>query len=167
LPPFVAELYGRGDLARLERLVRSAATALAVPSLAALAVLLIAPATVIRVIYGDAFVEAAPALQILALGAIVFVLKGNSGMVLTMTGRHRDLLACSLSCLALYVVISPPLVGRYGVVGAALAFTIQTVALNLITGYRVKQAIGIWTIPLTSWSAAREEAKLLLRRLKG
>jgi O-antigen/teichoic acid export membrane protein len=166
LPPFVAELYGRGDLVRLERLVRGAATVLAIPSLAVLLVLLAAPATVIRLIYGEAFVGAAGALQILSLGAIVFVLKGNSGMVLTMTGRHRDLMVCSLGSLALYLAISPPLVARYGVVGAATAYTIQMIVQNVIVALRVKQTVGIATIPLTSWSAARDEAGRLWRQLK-
>jgi O-antigen/teichoic acid export membrane protein len=166
LPPFVAELYGRGDMVRLERLVRGAATVLAIPSLAVLLVLLAAPATVIRLIYGEAFVGAAGALQILSLGAIVFVLKGNSGMVLTMTGRHRDLMVCSLGSLALYLAISPPLVARYGVVGAATAYTIQMIVQNVIVALRVKQTVGIATIPLTSWSAARDEAGRLWRQLK-
>jgi O-antigen/teichoic acid export membrane protein len=166
LPPFVAELYGRGDMDRLERLVRGSATVLALPSLAALLVLLAAPTPIIRLVYGNAFVEAAPALQILVVGAIVFVLTGNNGMVLTMTGRHRDLLVCSFASLVLYIAISPPLVAAYGVAGAAAAFTIQTVVQNLLVTIRVKQTVGIWTFPFTSWSAARRELESLRQRAK-
>jgi O-antigen/teichoic acid export membrane protein len=166
LPPFVAELYGRGDLVRLERLIRGAATVLALPSLAALLVLLAAPAAVLRLVYGEAFVGAASALQILAFGAIIFVLKGNSGMVLTMTGRHRDLMICSLGSLALYLAISPPLILRYGVVGAALAYAVQMIIQNIVVAVRVKQTVGITTIPFTSWRAARDEAERLVRQLK-
>jgi O-antigen/teichoic acid export membrane protein len=166
LPPFVAELYGRGDVVRLERLVRGAATVLSIPSLLALLVMLAAPAAVIRLIYGEAFVGAAGALQVLSLGAIVFVIKGNSGMVLTMTGRHRDLMVCSLGSLALYIAISPPLVARWGVAGAAAAYTLQVIVQNVVVALRVKQTVGILTIPLTSWSAMREEAAFLLRQLR-
>jgi O-antigen/teichoic acid export membrane protein len=87
-------------------------------------------------------------------------------MTLTMTGRHRDLLCLSVASLLLYVVASPYLVDRFGVNGAAAAFTLQTIVLNVAVTLRAKQTVGIWTIPLTSWSAAREEASFLLRRFK-
>jgi len=166
LPAFVAELYGRRDLGRLERLLRGSATALALPSLAALAVIFAAPETVIRLVYGERFTEAATALQVMSVGAIVFVLSGSNAMTLTMTGRHRDLLVCSIACLLLYAAISVPLVRHYGVLGAAIALTVQTIVQNLAVTLRVRQTIGIWTIPLASWSAARTEMRQLLRRGK-
>ena len=94
------------------------------------------------------------------------MLKGNSGMVLTMTGHHRDLMVCSLGSLALYLAISPPLIVRYGVVGAAAAYAVQMIIQNIVVGIRVKQTVGITTIPFTSWRAARDEAGRLLRQLK-
>lgn len=161
LPPFVAELYSRGETAKLERLLRSSATVLAAPSLAALVVLELFPTPVLQVVYGERFVDAALALQIVSLGAIVFVLSGSNAMVLTMTGRHRDLLAISVVCLALYVAVSPPLVQTYGVAGAAAAFSLQVITLNVAVTLRVKQVVGIWVVPLTSWSAVRDEIKTL------
>jgi O-antigen/teichoic acid export membrane protein len=163
LPPFVAELYSRGETAKLERLVRASATVLALPSIAALLVFEFAPALMLRM-YGEEFVDSTLALQILSIGAIVHVLSGNNGMVLTMTGRHRDLLAISVAGLALYLAASPPLVQRWGVTGAAAAFTIQTVAANVAMTLRVKQTIGIWVTPLTSWAALRDETRALVRR---
>ncbi len=167
LPPFVAELYARGDLKRLERLIRGAATALSIPSLAALAVLLAAPATVLRLSFGAEYAAAATALQLMAVGAVVFVLTGSNAMTLTMVGRHRDLLVCTFSGLILYLVISPPLVARYGVTGAAAAYAIQTIALNVAVTLRVRQLVGIWTLPLLSWAAIRDEAHLIAKRLSG
>jgi O-antigen/teichoic acid export membrane protein len=166
LPPFVAELYSRRDLVRLERLIRGAATAISVPSLMVLAVLLLAPEAVLRLTAGPDFVSAAVALQVVVVGSCVFVLSGSNGMTLTMTGRHRDLLVCGIGGLALYVLISPPLVMRYGVLGAAIAYTLQVVAVNVATTLRARQVVGIWTIPLLSWRAVRDEAALVLRQLR-
>jgi O-antigen/teichoic acid export membrane protein len=157
LPPFVAELYARGELKRLERLVRAAATALSIPSLIVLAVLLAAPALVLRFTFGAEYETAATALQFMAIGAVTFVLTGSNAMTLTMVGRHRELLVCSISGLVFYLVISPPLVARYGVSGAAAAYALQTIALNVAMTLRVRQLVGIWTIPLLSWKAVREE----------
>jgi O-antigen/teichoic acid export membrane protein len=162
----VAELHGRGDLKRLERLVRGVATIVAAPSLFALVVLMAAPETMLRLVAGEAFVGAATALQIMCVGAIVFVLTGNNGLTLVMTGRQRELMVWSIASVAFYAVISPPLVARYGIVGAATAFTLQTIVQNVSVTLRVKQIMGIWTVPLTSWSAAREEAVQLAKRLR-
>jgi O-antigen/teichoic acid export membrane protein len=166
LPPFVAELYGKHDLKRLERLLRGSATLIAIPSIAGMLVLLLAPKLTLGLLYGGSFTEAAGALQLITIGSIVFVLSGSNSMTLTMTGRHRDLLVCSLSCLILYAVISIPLVRYYGVFGAALALAIQTIALNVAATIRVRQTIGLWTIPFASWSAARGELDVLLKRFK-
>ena len=164
LAPFVAELYGRGELRRLERMLRGAATALAAPSLVALLAILVAPRTVIDWTFGAAYADSAAALQIASLGCIIFVLSGSNGLTLTMTGRHRDLMVCSLASLGLYFLITPFMVGRYGVNGAAMAFAIQMAVQNIVVTLRVKQTVGIWTIPLTSWAASREEARRLWRQ---
>jgi O-antigen/teichoic acid export membrane protein len=82
-----------------------------------------------------------------------------------MTGRHRDLMVCSFIGLGLYLAISPWMIARYGVLGAAAAFTIQIVIQNIIVTLRVKQAVGVWTIPLLSPAAVIDEAVQLRRRL--
>lgn len=166
LPPFVAELYGKGDLGRLERVLRATATAVAGPSLVALALLLVFPAAVIQWVYGPDFVASATALQITAVAAIVYVLSGSNAMTLTMTGRHRELMACSVGSLVLYCILSVPLVAAYGVTGAAIAYAIQTIVQNVVVTWRVKREIGIWTIPFCSWSAAREELVRLKRHVR-
>jgi O-antigen/teichoic acid export membrane protein len=166
LAPFVAELYGKGDLRRLERLLRGTATLLAAPSLVALTVLLLMPAPIIRWTFGPDFVEAATALQIASIGCVIFVISGSNGLTLTMTGRHRDLMVCSLASLGLYLAISPFLVARYGLVGAATAFSIQTAAQNIVLSLRVKQTTGLWTIPWASPLSIRTELDQLLRCLK-
>ena len=83
-----------------------------------------------------------------------------------MTGRHRDLMVCSLATLGLYLAISPSLVARYGLVGAATAFSIQTAVQNIVLTLRVKQTTGLWTIPFASPLAIHTELDLVLRRLK-
>ena len=42
-----------------------------------------------------------------------------------------------------------------------LFFCLQIVALNVAVTFRVKQVVGIWVVPLTSWAAVRDEIKTL------
>jgi O-antigen/teichoic acid export membrane protein len=166
LAPFVAELFAKGDNARLERMLRGTATLLAAPSLVALVALLAFPEAIIQLTVGAQYLDAALAVRIASLGCIVYVLSGNNGLTLTMTGRHRDLLVCSVVSLGLYLLISPTMVARYGVTGAATAFAIQMAFQNVITTLRVKQTTGMWTIPLCSPAAVREEYVRLRRGLR-
>jgi O-antigen/teichoic acid export membrane protein len=126
----------------------------------------LAPRLTLQVIYGSSYLGAATALQLVAVGSIIYVLSGSNAKTLTMTGRHRDLLACSLASLALYAAVSPTLVMRWGVTGAAAAFALQTAFMNVVVTLRVRQIIGVWTLPLASWSAAKEELTRLVHQLK-
>jgi O-antigen/teichoic acid export membrane protein len=166
LAPFVAELYGKGELRRLERVLRGTATLLAIPSLAALGILLAFPREAIAWTFGADFVEAANALRIASIGCIIFVISGNNGLTLTMTGRHRALMICSLVSLGLYLAISPYLISHFGVTGAATAFSAQVVFQNVIVTLWVRKATGIWTVPLFSPSEVFREACQLWLRLK-
>ena len=164
LAPFVAELFSKGNLSGLERLLRGTATMFAIPSLAVLAGMLLFPELIIRLTFGQAFTEASLALSIASIGCIFFVLSGSNGLTLTMTGRHRDLLVCGAIGLLVYIAISPWLVANYGVTGAAVAFTVQTIVVNALATLQVHRTIGVWTIPLLSWTTVRDEAAFLLRR---
>lgn len=166
LAPFVAELYGKGDLQRLERMLRGTATVLAGPSLIALIAMLAFPGLVITWTFGEEFVQASNALRIASIGCMIFVISGNNGLTLTMTGRHRDLMICSIISLGLYLAISPYLIHRFGVIGAATAFTIQVCFQNILVTLWVRRVTGIWTVPMFSPSAVRDEAARLLVRLK-
>jgi O-antigen/teichoic acid export membrane protein len=164
LAPFVAELHGKRDFGRLERMLRGTATLIAGPSLAALVPLVLAPSWVIEWTFGPNFVDAAEALRITTVGCIIFVLSGSNGLTLTMTGRHRDLMVISLGSLGLYLVVSPLLIANYGIVGAAVAFTLQTSIQNILVTLRVKQLTGLWTVPICSIAVISAELGQLIRR---
>jgi O-antigen/teichoic acid export membrane protein len=165
LAPFVTELHSNGDLRRLERLLRGTATLFALPSLLALAAVLLFPQQLIRLTFGAEFESVAGALQIASIGAIFFVLSGSNGLTLTMTGRHRDLLLCGVAGLVVYLAVSPWLVSKYQATGAAAAFSIQSAIVNCLATFQVYRVVGVWTVPHWKCQAIRFEAKELAGRL--
>jgi hypothetical protein len=58
------------------------------------------------------------------------------------------------------------LIRYHGVLGAAIALAVETIVLNVAATIRVRQTIGLWTIPLVSISAAVSELRLLSKRLR-
>src|SRR5207302_1008652 len=92
----IPQLNAQRRTAELERLVRSAATAAAIPALLALIVLTLFPRQLLGIVLGSSYAGADTTLIVLALGHYVLVLTGNPQYVLTMTGRHRMVLAVNV-----------------------------------------------------------------------
>src|SRR5262249_16445774 len=92
----IPRLHAQRRQHQLEQVVRSAATAAAIPSLAAILLLMLFPRQVLTLILGGAYSSAAPALFVMAIGHVVLVLSGNPQHVLAMTGRHRAVLVVNV-----------------------------------------------------------------------
>ena len=73
LAPFSAELLAKGEKQRLERILRAAATLVSLPMLVMFASFLLAPGTLLALAFGEPFRDAAPILQLLTLGQLVFM----------------------------------------------------------------------------------------------
>lgn len=111
---------GRPDLAhRRLRRYRYAALASTLPVALPL---LIWPEPVLNLVFGPAFVGAAPLLQWLVGANMLAILTGPSGAIITMAGRSREtvifLVIGAALMLALAFVLVPPL----GITGLAMAY---------------------------------------------
>lgn len=98
LQPFVAEFHGKGDLAGLQRLIRSAASAAGLIALAALAVLWLFSDGLLALAYGPFYAQGALVLFVLAAGQTVNILCGSAAVVMMMTGAGRSVMVISLAC---------------------------------------------------------------------
>jgi len=112
------------DRARLLRTSRLSAELLAVTSLGGLGFAIVASEPVVRLIFGQEFVAAAPALPVL-VAAFVFISFGYlNGNLLVVLGLQRRLLRISLIALVVNVcgnLIFVPLVGFMGAAWMTLA----------------------------------------------
>lgn len=163
LSPFVAELLAKNENARLQRILRAAATLVSVPMLVALAAYLFAPRLVLSLAFGESFRDAAPVLQWLTLGSMLIVVTGHSTQVLLMSGRQRTLMACSLAALAIYAGALYPAVHYFGVVGAAAVQSISFGLLACTVTLLAKWQVGIWTVA----SLRPSEVMAALNSLRG
>jgi len=125
--------------------VRSAATAAAIPSLAAIALLILFPRQVLTFVLGGAYANAAPALVVMAVGHIILVLSGNPQHVLAMTGRHRAVLVVNL--LSAVVLLALGAIGArlFGAIGLAAAAATSVALQNGLLWAVARRELGIWT----------------------
>jgi O-antigen/teichoic acid export membrane protein len=101
--------------------------------------LLIAAEPIVRVVFGDQWLEAIPVLRVLAIYAWVYSLGYHVGGLYKAIGRPDILLRLSL--LTLVIIVPSLLIGaRFGIIGVALGHLVavlirRTVSLGIATRY--------------------------------
>lgn len=116
--PLLAEAYTGGrtaELRRVTRMLNVLSSVSAIPVAAALAL----GAESFLGVFGEGFKTAASVLQILVLMQVLNVLTGPVGVLMSMTGRQRDLALLLAAGLAVHVLLCLVLIPLYGAIGAA------------------------------------------------
>jgi O-antigen/teichoic acid export membrane protein len=153
LAPVIAASWP-SDRARLLRTSRRAAELLAVTSFGGLAFVIVAATPVVRLIFGHAFVPAAPALPVL-YAAFVFIAFGYlNGQLLIVLGLQKSMVYISVIALVVNVagnLVLVPLTGFMGaawmtlitemvVCGASLVLILRTLEMRLPGPGRIGRA---------------------------
>jgi O-antigen/teichoic acid export membrane protein len=146
IPQEISVLYEERRLPELERLVRSAATVVAVVTLATAFVLVAGGRPLIRIAYGSPYVVGWPVLLILALAAFVDGATGLAGYVLQSTGHHRILLHLTIAAALVNIALSIVLVRPFGAIGIAVSTAASLVVFNVAMAVAVRRLVGIHTI---------------------
>ncbi len=137
--PRITDLYHRGRHSELRHayyVVTGWNLALSLP---AFVLLLAFPAQLLG-LFGPSFSVAVTVTVVLVAGQLVNAATGPGGMMLTMSGRPGWGLADNVATLALNVALNLVLIPRYGIVGAAVAWSASLIVCN---GARVVQ---VWLL---------------------
>jgi len=170
IPQEFAVLFADGRKSEMERLARTAATLVAMLSLASLLGLLLVGRPLIRVAYGDTYVGAWGILLVLAVGAFWDSASGGAGFALQMAGHHVRLLLLTVGGAVLNVLLSLLLAPVWGGYGIAAATTVTLIALNLAMVKSARNLLGVRTFVYTQPSQWRRalalvgESKLFSRK---
>jgi O-antigen/teichoic acid export membrane protein len=144
LSPVIAAAWP-GDRARLLRTARLMAEVLAVTSLGGLAFAIAASEPTVRLIFGEQFVRAAPALPVLG-AAFVFISFGYlNGNLLVVLGLQWRLLRISLIALVVNVVGNLILVPLTGFMGAAWMTLVTEI---IVWGFSLSLILKTLELPL-------------------
>jgi O-antigen/teichoic acid export membrane protein len=161
VPPFIADLYARGEKDQLQRVVRATATIAGVPAFVVLATFLLFGGPIMALVFSEPYRAAAPLLGLLSIGYLVNVWTGSCGVTLSMTGHQTVLMRITLVSGIISVGGSLLVVNRFGTIGVATVVGATAVLQNLWMWGAARYHAGIWThatIP------SREEIRSVLSR---
>ncbi|MBB6229200.1 lipopolysaccharide biosynthesis protein [Polymorphobacter multimanifer] len=122
---------GRPDLVWARHRRASLAMALALGPLVLICIVF--PAPLLAFAFGPAFVVAAPALAIMAIGQATKTVTGPIGGLLNMAGHERALMAITAAGVILLLVLAFLLVPIWGLTGAATAHAASVAFRNIFT----------------------------------
>jgi O-antigen/teichoic acid export membrane protein len=132
--PLLSEAYVHHDLERIRKLMRLASLYVWVTTLPTIAVFLIAPSAVMRLVFGAKFTEAGTTLVLLGLAQFVAAFTNANASLLMMGGRERVYGAINVMALAASLTLNLALIPLYGRNGAA-AVTLATSCLLFALQY--------------------------------
>ena len=143
IPSFVAQMHGRGEIRKMEQLLRASATLATFPSLVALVLLAVAGPWIFGAYEFSPKLGYGP-LIVLASANVAFVVAGSGGLALRMSDRQGWSTLVAIALAVTYVVIAPWVIREYGILGAALLSSALVLARNLIATGLVRSLLGIW-----------------------
>lgn len=144
LPPFISDLHVAGRSTELERLLRTTATAAALPGLALLIVLALFPDASLTLLFGPKYAGNEGVVRPLSIGYIATLGAGSGHLALVMTQYERTCLLISIGLGIAYIVVAPAAVRAYGVEGAAVTTGGLYVVNSLATTVLVRRRLSIW-----------------------
>jgi O-antigen/teichoic acid export membrane protein len=146
-------LYSLGRRELLELRLRRAATAASLTASFVLLPCMIAAGPVLSVVFGDDYRDAAPILIALALGQVVNVATGLSGLTLSLCGYERLILAVALVSVFVATTLDFVAATLWGVNGLAVASASVSATSYIVVWKLARSRLRIWTHPL--WPSAR------------
>lgn len=164
VPQEFSTLHADGRRRDLERLARTAATAVGMVSLAALVGLVLFGRPLIALAFGREYVAGWGILLILAVGRFWDGAAGSAGALLQMTGHHMALLVLTLGATLANVALSLALAPRFGGIGVAIASSATLIALNVAMVWTVRRRIGVRTFIYLAPREWLDVARLLVGR---
>jgi len=157
VPPYIADLYARGERQRLERVLRATATVAGIPAFVVLLAFIFFGGPILGVLFTEPYRAGATILALLSVGKMVNVLTGSCGVTMTMTGHQTVLLRITVVSTTLTLVGALMAVGPYGAVGVAAAVSLGTIVQNLAMWIVTRRVTGMWThMALPRLAAIRE-----------
>lgn len=143
--PALARLAKNGDRLQLEGLIRTAASvATAVCGVLWLPMILI-PATVLTIVFGDGFSSAAPALMFLTTGYLLNSISGLSATVLSMAHYEGDVALINWGGVIARIIFGSVCASIWGVTGLAASSMVIATVHYAVSWWVARQRLSIST----------------------
>lgn len=145
MTPKMAELYGKGDVNELKKLIHNSTRLIAILS-APIVLLLIFFSKFILSFFGTEVIDGNTTLIIVSLGVLFSAIAGNVDQILNMTNNQNVLRNITIICFFINILLSYFLIPGYGIEGAAMASLVTNVLINVLCVYYIKKKLGFYTL---------------------
>jgi len=142
-PPIVSRLYAQGKINEMKRTYQILTKWVFLLTLPLFSVMFLFPEATILFIFGEKYVSAAPALQILALGFMFHTFLGLNGLTLVVIGQPKLNMVGDTFAVISNVVLNVLLIPKYGIVGAAVATAVSYFVANVFRSFWLYQRTKI------------------------
>jgi O-antigen/teichoic acid export membrane protein len=146
--PTIARLWAAGSRETLSQTLQSITRWVAIFAVPLFGLAIAAPGPLLAV-YGSNYREAAWALIILTVAALLNALAGPVERALIMSGHVRLEMASNVIAASILIGLALVLTPRYGLTGAAVSALIYTVILNVLKSYFVWRTLRMHTFSLS------------------
>jgi len=142
--PKMAELYGRGDLTGLRKIINNTTRLVAALSLGITGILVVF-APFIMSLFGQEAAQGVTAMMIVAVGVFFSAAMGNVDQILNMTDNARTFRNITVVCFFINALLNIILIPHYGINGSAWASLITNVVINIVCVLYIKKKLGFYT----------------------
>jgi O-antigen/teichoic acid export membrane protein len=147
VPPYIAELYAKGEKRRLERILRQTAALAGIPAILVLFAFIFFGGPILGTFYPDAYSAGATILAILSIAKVTNVLTGSSGITMAMTGHQHILMRIAVVVSGLSIVVCFFVVRPWGSLGVATVVSAGSSLVFVLQWLATKKYTGMWTHP--------------------
>jgi O-antigen/teichoic acid export membrane protein len=147
VPPYIAELYAKGEKRRLERILRQTAALAGIPAILVLFAFIFFGGPILGTFYPDAYSAGATILAILSIAKVTNVLTGSSGITMAMTGHQHILMRIAVVVSGLSIVVCFFVVRPWGSLGVAIVVSAGSSLVFVLQWLATKKYTGMWTHP--------------------
>ncbi|ASJ06383.1 flippase [Thermococcus pacificus] len=155
--PIVTSWYAQEKMAEMKRVYQVLTKWIFLLTLPLFALIFLFPEATISFLFGEKYVSAALALQVLSLGFMFHTFLGLNGMTLIVIGKPKLNMIGDTFAVVSNVALNLALIPSYGMVGAAVATTVSYFVANVFRSYWLYKMTRIhpfsWSYvkPLAIW----------------
>lgn len=147
IQPLMASLYAKGDLAKLQKMLRASSTIAAGIGILVFLWVLVLGEWTLSVVFGAFYASGATIFLILSVGTLFRMVDGSNQMTLMMTGNERLTMYLSAVYTAFIVAGGVFVVPTHGAVGMAWVMACTSMLRCLMHVFFLKRKTGMLILP--------------------
>ncbi|MBP1911649.1 O-antigen/teichoic acid export membrane protein [Thermococcus stetteri] len=133
--PIVTSLYVQGKIKEMGRVYQILTKWIFLLTLPIFAVLFLFSETTVSFVFGEKYIPASSALQILSIGFMFHTFLGLNGLTLIIIGKPTLNMVGDTLAVISNISLNFALIPRYGMVGAAIATAVSYIIANIFRSY--------------------------------